>query len=39
MSTIWHVLRRAFRSVRCPGCEPVAPHGINRERFERGEER
>lgn len=39
MGALWQVIRKAFQTVRCPGCQPVAPHGVNRERFNRHEVR
>jgi len=35
----WQAIRKAFTAAKCPGCQPVAPHGINRERFDRHEVR
>lgn len=39
MRALWDLARKAVRAVKCPGCQPVAPHGVNRERFDRHEVR
>lgn len=39
MATLWQVIRKAVGAVKCPDCQPVAPHGVNRERFDRHEVR
>lgn len=39
MRSAWQVIKQAFAAVKCPGCQPVAPHGVNRERFQHHEVR
>ena len=39
MRSLWQVIRKAFQQAKCPGCDPVAPHGVNRERFQWNETR
>lgn len=39
MATVWQTIRRALSRAKCPDCQPVAPHGVNRERFDWRETR